>query len=823
MKKELPHIRIPNPTDTMGFTTPRSVVIEPNFPHRERGSHGNYIKRKLEEAWRASDNEKVAAHSERTGTYLEFQSSPGFNLVIESLEDLGRGIRLCNVREECATQSDNGEATMYATVYTPNDQKRIFANKIEEYLNKESPGGNPKNKGLIESIAEIQKALLVESFWTDDKALMPSSQQEWCEVWLRDDNDDSESVIARFDELLQSQNIDTKSGIIKFPERVVKLVYASEEQLGNLTKNSDDIAEYRRAKTTAEFLLSQTPAGQSEWVEDLYKRLSVDDGTNISVCILDTGVNNGHPLLEPVLSSEDCQTVEPNWGSHDHDSHGTLMAGLAAYGDLQAKLESEGSVKLRHILESVKILPPRGRNKVELYGYITKQAISRAEIQAKDRKRIACMAVSSEDTRDRGRPSSWSAAIDQITSGAEDEDKRLFILAAGNSPVTKQAANYPHSLTTDSIHDPAQSWNAITVGAFTALTQITDKTLSGYSALAMEGEISPFSTTSLTWENKWPVKPEVVFEGGNLAVSEDGSTTECGDLSLISTYYKPQEKPLSPFNMTSAAAAQAANFAAQIQVQYPNYWPETVRALMIHSAEWPEKLKNQFAKGGTKKKLKNVLQTYGYGVPNLEKAIYCASNSLTLIAEANIQPFAGSETKDMHLYDLPWPREILETLGGSDVEMRITLSYFIEPGPGEIGWKDRYRYASHALRFNLNSPGENKQQFLKRINKKSREENEGRPSTGSPSGHWVIGSQIRDRGSIHSDIWEGSAVELADSNLIAVTPVIGWWRERKRLGRSNKIGRYSLVVSITTQSQDVDIYTPVQIALETEIPIKIKP
>ncbi|MCK5374897.1 MAG: S8 family peptidase, partial [Alphaproteobacteria bacterium] len=585
-------------------------------------------------------------------------------------------------------------------VYITADKQEAFFEKAEEHLDGDSEYNTPiervpKNNELIDGIEELQKALLVKSFWTDDKRLIPSSQQEWCEVWLRGD---SEDVIVKFDKLLQSQNIDSKTGYIKFPERLVKLISASEEQLSNITRNSDDIAEYRRAKTTAEFLLSQTPADQSEWVDDLLGRLSVDNSSNVSVCILDTGVNNGHPLLNPVLSDNDCQAVEPDWGSHDHDSHGTLMAGLVAYGDLQSKLESSDPVNLGHILESVKILPPDGNNKVELYGYITKQAISRAEVQANSRNRIACMAISSDDTRDRGRPSSWSAAIDQITSGAEDEDKRLFILAAGNANESK-IIDYPQAQKDDSIADPAQSWNSITVGAFTELTKLTDTTYKGYSTLAEEGEISPFSTTSLTWENnKWPIKPDVVFEGGNATTDNSGLVEDkSNDLSLISTNYKPQEEPLTLFNKTSAATAQAANFAAQIQVQYPDYWPETVRALMIHSAEWPQALKEQFAQNDNKTELNNVLRACGYGVPSLEKAIYCASNSLTLIAEAEIQPFEKKggkyKTKDMHLYELPWPKEILETLGEIDVEMRVTLSYFVEPGPGEIGWKDRYRYA----------------------------------------------------------------------------------------------------------------------------------
>lgn len=338
--------------------------------------------------------------------------------------------------------------------------------------------------------------------------------------------------------------------------------------------------------------------------------------------------------------------------------------------------------------------------------------------------------------------------------------------------------------------------------------------------------MSPFSTTSSIWEDKWPVKPDVVFEGGNIAVDSNGFATECEDMSLVSTFYKPTERLLESFRMTSAATAQAANFAAKIQTIYPDYWPETIRALMVHSAEWPDQLKRQFARNDSKKEMRKLLRVCGYGIPHIERALYCAANSLTLIAEAIIQPYeiqiAGNKktckTKDMHLYELPWPKEVLENLGETIVKMRITLSYFIEPGPGEVGWKDRYRYASHGLRFDINSPSESRDEFIRRINLASRDENEDYSATASASGYWNIG-QMRDKGSIHSDIWCGTAADLAASNLIAVFPRIGWWRERKHLGKVESLTRYSLIVSIYTPAQEIDIYTPVAQQIGISIPI----
>lgn len=175
----------------------------------------------------------------------------------------------------------------------------------------------------------------------------------------------------------------------------------------------------------------------------------------------------------------------------------------------------------------------------------------------------------------------------------------------------------------------------------------------------------------------------------------------------------------------------------------------------------------------------------------------------------------------MHLHELPWPKEALNALpDDAEVQMRVTLSYFVEPGPGEIGWKDRYRYASHGLRFALNSPVEDKDMFLRRINVAARDEKNGHPGTESASKHWLLG-QVRDKGSIHSDIWHGTASELAASNYIAVYPIIGWWRERSHLQKWGKKARYSLIVSIQTSDQEVDIYTPVAIKLGVVVPVEV--
>ncbi len=824
----LPHIVIQGPTDQLGFTSISRPGSKKRIPARDQAVHGNFLQRKLRQAWEESESEFIASHSDRHGVYLEFRGAPGCDLVTKSLEEMkSKKIRLCNVRidkESVINPESNQEELrdiIYATVFVSNDKRQYFFDKINQYA--DSPPDKLKNSDFVNGIEDLRKAI-VRSFWQDELELIPDETPAWVEVWLIGDTEEIEN---RFQAVTERLEIPMRAGRIRFPERTVKLIYTSHQQLDLLRKFSDDIAEFRLAKDTAEFWVNQSPRDQVQWAEDLRSRLKVDRESLISVCILDNGVNAGNSLLSPVLDDVDCHTLRPQWQKHDHNGHGTMMAGLAAYGNLQQHLESQESVLIGHVLESVKIIPPgTEQNDRELWGDITAQGVSLAEIQAPDRKRVVCMAVSSDDTRDRGRPSSWSAAIDQLASGAIDDTKRLMIVSAGNftAPSLKDIANYPDSQMTDSIHDPAQAWNALSVGAYTQLTTLTQPYLNGFHPVADVNQLSPFTTTSCTWENKWPIKPDVVFEGGNAAVDGSGFVTECDDLSLLTTYYRPAERNFTSFSMTSAATAQAAHFAAKILTRYPNYWPETVRALMVHSAEWPKQLKQQFAHDESKGEIAKVLKCCGYGVPDLQRAIYCASNSLTIVSQSEIQPFEYREkrtrTKDMHFYSLPWPADTLRDLAGVIVEMRVTLSYFIEPGPGEVGWKDRYRYPSHLLRFDLNSPGESKDEFLRRINKAVRDEENGHPGTPSPSDHWVIG-QNRDKGSIHSDIWRGTAVDLSTSNMIAVIPRIGWLRERTHLRKYSRSTRYALIVSIRTPAQEVDIYTPVAQMIATTVPIKI--
>ena len=816
-------------TETEAYRSPQRGGQRSDVPERDRVTHGGALRVQVGElrvhADAAREAQEAAGLEEGLGLQVEFESFPEIELAFESLARERWGIELLNVR--------HADDRTHATVFVPDGKLDHFERLIRDYLDerRNRAGRAYDHRTLIDAIREIRAASL-RALWTDTDVEFPRAEEGslWWEVWLPV-RKDRKAVIAAFLERAEAQEMRVAPGHLFFPERSVLLVCASLEQMQRSILTLNSIAELRRAKETAEFFGSLRPDEQREWLDELLSRTEFAAGDNgvPHVCLLDTGVSRGHPLLSPALDNGDLHTVEPGWGVDDGHGHGTEMAGVALAGDLTPLLEGTDPVTLEHRLESVKLLRgPGDGGDPQHHGYVTVEAVARPEIAAPGRLRVFGMAVTARDDRDRGRPSAWSAAVDSLAADVAGAGAypRLLVLSAGNIQDPNAWFRYPDSNDTDGVHDPAQAWNALTVGAFTDRVRIAESDAEDYTPIAPRGGLSPFSTTSLTWERHWPLKPDVVLEGGN-AAKDLLSAVTADSLSLLTTNYRPENRVFTTTCATSAAMALAARLAARIMVVYPKLWPETVRALIAHSADWTRAMRNSSlpAKGTpTKRHYRNLLQRCGFGVPDLGRALWSVENSLTMVVEERLHPFereGGNQPKlrDMHLHNLPWPRESLEALGGTEVEMRVTLSYFIEPNPSRRGVRSRYRYESHGLRFDVKRPHESVDDFRKRVNAAARDEEEGTPASGDSDPSWLIGKQGRHRGSLHGDIWRGSAADLASRGCLAVYPAIGWWKTRQALERYDQVARYALIVSIRAPEVDVDLRTEVanKIGVRVEI------
>lgn len=397
-QKKYPHIVLQNNGSTENFISPPSGGGGTSIPERDRQIHGSALLTQVKQLettlTQATQVQRDAGMDEGFGLQIEFESFPDIELAFESLARERAGIELRNIRHL-------NDKTL-ATVFVPEGRLVFFEQLILAYLDesKDKKSG-PRNSKLLNAITDIRAATL-QSLWTDTAESMPVSDNEtlWWEVWLPIKND-RQAVINQFREIAASLGFRLTAGELRFPERTVLLVYGSVGQMKRSMMTLNSIAELRRAKETAGFFDSLKPTEQPEWVAELNSRLIIPpiDANVPYICVLDTGVNNGHPLLQQALAETDLHTVEPGWGVDDQHGHGTGMAGVALFGDLTDALATMHPITIGHRLESVKLIPNDGANgsDAQHHGYLTLEAVSRPIITAPFRKRLFSMAITAKE------------------------------------------------------------------------------------------------------------------------------------------------------------------------------------------------------------------------------------------------------------------------------------------------------------------------------------------------------------------------------------------------------------------------------------------
>lgn len=810
-----PHLFVKNAHLSQEYTTPPGPPIKSVLPKRDRVLHGNFVLSSLNEIWNTHNIEglqrKEAGLPVKDGEYITFISKEKQLLELDSLSS--DGAILLNVK------SDLDNTFQAATIYIPEDKKDKLLGKVKKYLEEETDKNLPKNQKLVDKIDDIKKTT-VEFLWNSSNDFIPKDDAIWCEIWLAKNFYDEVGQIMYLSSICEMFDIQVNFNYHIFPERSILIVKTNFNQLSELVNSVGFIAEIRRAEELNKFWLDQTTVDREDWIETAIENINFVNSNNY-ISILDSGINNGHLLIRDSLSDNDRLTIDINWGKNDsgHKGHGTAMAGIALYGNLNKTLENNLPLELNHRLESIKILPPDNQiNIINECHFITQNAVNIAIINNPAYKRIFCMAVTGKNQNDFGKPSTWSAVLDEIVFGEDGNDKKIFLVSAGNVREEEDWKNYPASNLDLSVESPAQAWNAITVGAY------TQKIIPNANTVANKFELSPYSRTSSSWESSWPIKPEVVFEGGNLIKLDNGDIDYHEDLEILTTSTNAIINKFTTFNATSAATAFASNFIAKLRNNYPNAWPETLRALMIHSASWNAGMINQFNIDTNKVgDIQRLLRIVGYGIPDIRKATECKSNYLTFISEEVIQPYkldGTIKTNEIHYYEFPWPKEILENLGATDVTLRVTLSYYIQPNPGDKGYSTKYSYQSCALKFLLINPGETPENFEIRTNRINIEnlKNElgveklevGDYIKGTGNSRWYLGADTVFKGSIHSNFWKGSAAEIASCNRLAIYPLAsGWWKQLKKQQKADSKLRYSLIVSIETPENTADIYTEI--------------
>ncbi len=829
----LPHLRFNAPPERLNFGVRGGNDSKVPFA-RDRAGHAGSLRAQLKtidsEFGRIAKDRQQNQLSSEFGLILNVASEPDYPLAFTSLENVGRGstpsIVLLNLRRE---ETPQGVVTK-AAVFVPYGQLKVLIKKVEDYATKNSKDkkGNitvPRHQALLANIISISVAAF-DALWTDPEPAPAPDALAWFELWIRRDDERWE---AQLKEEFAAHNLEFPELKLILPEHVVIVAQATREMIESSIDILNALSEIRLARPCSVGLTDLSGVEQEEWIDEALERIHWPSDDAPAVCLIDSGVNRGHPLIEPLLNESDTETVFSDDDRSDDMEHGTPMAGLAAFGDIRRLMLSTETWHQLHRLESVKLIREATAHDPENYGAVTLQAIALPEIASR-RSRVFCMAITARGPNTRGNPSAWSSAIDMAAAGCEHEtaSPKVILLSAGNTREHPNDFDYPGDLLRAAVEDPAQAWNAITVGAITNRVTIEEDGDEAQRSFPLSPSygLSPFTRTAHEWRPDWPIAPDAVMEGGNLAKGHDGAHLHFDSLQPLSTATSFRLRPITPFNATSAAAAQAACIAGKLIQSYPDYRLETIRGLLVHAARWPEGLLRRenldpHASGKTAD-VERLMRSYGFGVIDENRALNSLTNQTTVVMERVIQPYKGAwndqKLNECHLIALPWPRQAFESDPDVSVTLRVTLSYFIEPNPGSRTWEKshKYHYASCLLRFRPKHRDMTPEEFRARLNADGESSGDSYQDSG-----WAVGGTRRGKaGSLVQDVWKGSAAQLAEMGHVAVIPAKGWWAYRhfpvghELHGCHLRRVHYSLILSLEATTA-LPIYNEVAQAITT--------
>lgn len=763
---------------------------------RQRLRHATALRTSIERVYRSQQANRFDPDSTRgIGFHLTANASSDVGVDVDSFQGSGAIAEILSIKGTGKSQQAN--------IFVKPDSYDKLIDRLIAYsqYKEEDEGRRPFSFWFFESASEIG-ATGPADLWMDRPEIFPSDGElaEW-EIWVRPE---SATLIRDFASRFR---LHVEFGQVNFPNISILRIKARLEDVARIVHETGSIVELRTCSSLTLQVLNLPPGQQKDLTQELIAKIKPPDLEAPRICILDSGVDHTHPLLKDALLPTRCFTLNGAWDTNGWNEHGTRVAGIALYGDIRQVMARRNPEKLLNTLESVTILRPSGGPPAigEASGSV---ASAVALVETQEASRTFCLAIADYQGLNDGSPVTLSGSVDQLAWGT-NASPRLFVVAAGNmqdDPVA--ATGYSARNEQEGIASPGQSFNALTVGGCTFVGDHPH----GGQLLCAPGDLSPTTRTARRWRLRKSTKPDVVFEAGNHGIdgTPDGATSPLSELGVLTTN-KGRFRYATLFE-TSAATAAVAGIAGRLSAEYPEYWPETIRALVVHSTNWTPSMRKRVAKLPRKGRVEAMLGLYGWGVPDEQFARRSGSDLLTFVIQDEMLPFrlegTAARMGDIAYYELPWPETVLSDLGSTNVELRVTLSYFVEPDMRAVSAGNVGRYASHRFGFDLKGADDDHVDAVRRQNR-ALDTIRSYPPSKRTEAEWALGSVLRERGSIHHDRWSGPAENLARQNGIKIFPRGGWWADQKGVYLETP-ARYSLVMSIHAPAARQDIYQAMQ-------------
>lgn len=380
----------------------------------------------------------------------------------------------------------------------------------------------------------------------------------------------------------------------------------------------------------------------------------------VKICVIDSGIQEEHILIAKAIDSPSSKSYvngEPEVADFVKQSgHGTKVAGAILF---PYEIPKGGNYQLETFIQNARIL--------DRHNMISRNEFSPRLIEKVvndfDGTRIFNLSVCDDDAYIGAHMPALAASIDKIIH----EKDVIFVIAAGNlyedSVLThnlgiKQhfegGVSYPEYLNEDGsrIANPGTSYFAITVGSISVHNYEDED----YKSIAGPNYVSPFSRCGL---GMWGcIKPDVVEFGGDLVknkLSNHIRKEKATSPELVNSTMHGAAATGRDVNGTSFSVPKVSYILGRLQSEHPGESAQMYRALLIQSARLPS---HCFENPNL-----NDFRYYGYGIPNLDRAINNSKSRITFVKNGKLGP------KKADIYHLKVPNE----LKGEGKDFRILV------------------------------------------------------------------------------------------------------------------------------------------------------
>lgn len=517
------------------------------------------------------------------------------------------------------------------------------------------------------------------------------------------------------------------------------------------------------------------------------------DGSAPQVCVIDSGIIEGHPLLEGAIVSARSKAYPARLGSPvpapktTAARHGTGVAGVALYGDV-ARCVTSKQFEPAAALINARILDDEAALDPERMPYV-RDIVEELSTTC----RIFNLSLGLDPAGAALSP--YAADLDAL---ARERDA-VIIVSAGNEhpegkyPKPSQLPPHPEHLLEEglTVRQPAEALNVLTIGSITTSND-PHPGHPGIRGAAGKRSASPFTRAGAL---RNVIKPDLVEEGGDLAIDTqlDRWTANAGlRIPTTGPEYATGGKLLTYTDGTSVAAPRVANLVARLLTAMPEAPANLVRALLVNSASYPEGAQNY-----TKEQ---KLRLCGFGVPDLDRASHCTDSRATLF-------FTGEIAIDaVHVFDIPVPDEL--STGKGKKRITVTVAYDppvsaleqVRPAGINLTWKvakadvdDKVIEAALAAEAEaelVGSAGGDEAKTKKKVFE-----------TGT------IARRAQQRGTVQKNIFEWTKKVTGNTWRLALTA------KATRPAHANDKQRYAVVVTIEHATDQVAVYQAIRARL----------